>query len=49
METKHPEPIQPVLTEHLELSRQPSVDPIPCKLDDRECTARWIQACADCD
>ena len=36
------------LTEHLELSTQPAPE-VPCKPDDKECTARWIQACGDCD
>ena len=37
------------LTEHLELSKQPSAETVPCNTDDKECTARWIQACCDCD
>lgn len=40
---------EPVLTEHLELSTQPAANTPPCNLDDRACTARWVQACGDCD
>ena len=27
----------------------PDTKPVPCKSDDKECVARWVQAFSDCD